>query len=105
MNAINPFAMASLKGNPDTLTLSEACKQEDFGTFVEAMEKEVINYKKEEHWEIIPADSMKLDKNGRRHKAIMAVWAFKRKQNPFEKITKYKVILNVHGGQTTEGQH
>ena len=48
---------------------------------------------------------MKLDKNGQRHKSVMAVWAFKRKQNSFGQIKKYKARLNVHGGQTTEGQH
>jgi hypothetical protein len=36
---------------------------------------------------------------------IMAVWLFKRKRNPFGVITKYRVHLCAHDGQTQKGVH
>jgi Reverse transcriptase (RNA-dependent DNA polymerase) len=35
----------------------------------------------------------------------VAIWSFKRKQNPFGEITKYKARLCCHGGQTLKGFH
>ena len=35
----------------------------------------------------------------------MAVWSFRRKQNTFGQITKYKARLNEHGGKTKEDIH
>ena len=72
---------------------------------MEEMTKEVADHEQEEHRDMIPADQIKRDKNGKRHKPVMTVWGFKRKINPFGQITKYKARLNVHGGQTKEGLH
>jgi hypothetical protein len=35
----------------------------------------------------------------------MAVWSFKRKQNPFSVITKYKAILCACSSQTLQGMY
>ncbi len=35
----------------------------------------------------------------------MGIWSFKRKRNPFGKITKYKERFCCHGGQTIKGVH
>jgi hypothetical protein len=105
LNYMHPLALLSARGDPDTLTLSEARKADDWPKFVEAMLKEVEDHESGQHWEITAQENIKRDVNGRQHKLVMAVWAFKHKRNPFGQSTNYKVRLNVHGGQTKEGVH
>jgi hypothetical protein len=46
-----------------------------------------------------------MQQTGYTGRVIMAVWSFKRKQNPLVVITKYKARLCAHGGQTVQGVH
>jgi hypothetical protein len=67
------------------------------------MEKEVSDHSERQHWQIFTRDEMK--RTGYNGRVIMAVWTFKRKQNPFGEITKYKARLCAHGGQTQKDVH
>ena len=50
LNYLHPLALLSTRGDPDTLTLSEARKAEDWPKFVEAMLKEVEDHEDGQHW-------------------------------------------------------
>ena len=38
----------------ETYTLREAMKEDDFSKFLEAMNKEMVDYEKNDWWEIVP---------------------------------------------------
>ena len=102
----SPLSFATTLVDSDTLTLSQAKKDPDWPKFVEAMQKEMAGHEMEDdpHWDIISVKDMKLV-NGVRPIPVNAVWAFKRKRDPLGTIIKWKARLNVHGGQTTHGDH
>ena len=78
----------------ESYTFKEMLKQEDQESFVEAMQKEIYDHTKREHWEIILRSEMPNDM-----KTIMAIWSFKRKRFPDGTLNKHKARLCAHGGQ------
>lgn len=93
---------ASIADN-DTMYLKQAMQQPDRDKFLEAMIKEIEDHTKRGHWRITSKEEMR--QKGYSHRPIMAVWSFKRKRDPFGRITKYKARLCCHGGQTIKGVH
>ena len=106
INSIHPlvhaFASTAATGDPDTMHLSEARKQPDWPKFREAMDKEVADFTKREHWELVPATIVdELKAKGVKFDVISAVWSFKRKRTPTGELIKHKSRLCAHGGQQT----
>jgi hypothetical protein len=102
-NIFHPLAYAATLGDPDTMTLAEAMKQEDKDKFIDAMEKEVHDHVTRKHWRIASRQTMR--NSGYKGRVVMAIWSMKRKRSPSGEITKYKARLCVHGGQTEKGVH
>jgi hypothetical protein len=102
-NEFHPLAYVASLANKDTMNFAEVMKQDDRDKFVDAMEKEVSDHVTRNHWKIYSCAQMR--KMGYTGRVIMAVWSFKRKQNPFGVVTKYKARLCAHGGQTRKGVH
>jgi hypothetical protein len=73
-------------------------KQEDRLDFVNAMEKEIDDHVRRDHWEIIPRSMMPKDM-----KTIMSIWSFKRKRLPDGTLNKHKACLCAHGGMQQWG--
>jgi hypothetical protein len=73
-------------------------KQEDRLDFVNAMEKEIDDHVRRDHWEIIPRSMMPKDM-----KTIMSIWSFKRKSLPDGTLNKHKARLCAHGGMQQWG--
>ena len=82
----------------ESYTFKEMLRQDDRQQFIEAMQKEIDDHTKREHWQIILRSSM--PKN---IKTIMAIWAFKRKRFPDGTLNKHKARLCAHGGQQQWG--
>lgn len=97
-NWLHPWTYVMSLANQDTLTFLAAMKQPDQDKFIVAMEKEVANHIKRNHWKIVTMDEMHC--TGHHKRPINAVWSFKHKCNPFRLIVKYKAQLCAHGGQT-----
>ena len=85
------------------MTLKQALQEPDADKFLLAMEKEVQDHVKRNHWKITTIADM--HKSGYQGKPIMAVWSMKRKRNPLGEIVKHKARLCAHGGQTIQGVH
>jgi hypothetical protein len=102
-NSFHPLAYAASLANKDTMNFGDAMRQDDRDKFVDAMEKEVTDHVKRNHWKIYSRQEMR--QTGYTERVIMAVWSFKRKRNPFGVITKYKARLCAHGVQTVQGVH
>jgi hypothetical protein len=73
-------------------------KQEDRLDFVNAMEKEIDDHVRRDHWEIILRSMMPKDM-----KTIMSIWSFKRKRLPDGTLNKHKARLCAHGGMQQWG--
>ena len=98
LNRIHHAVVASAKGDNDTYTLKDMFKQEDKGSFIEAMLKEVKDHEDRNHWTVLPRSSMPANT-----KTIMAFWSFKRKRYPDARVLKHKARLCAHGGMQTWG--
>ncbi len=98
LNSIHHAVLATAVGDNDTYTLKDMFKQEDKGSFIEAMVKEVQDHEARNHWTVTPRSSIPKDT-----KTIMAVWSFKRKRYPDGRVLKHKARLCAHGGMQTWG--
>ena len=74
-------------------TFRNAMKQEDKMSFVDAMEKEILDHKNGEHWSIVHHNTLP-----NKARPIKAIWSFKRKRNPDGELLKHKARLCAHGG-------
>ena len=72
-NILHHVYYAAKEAN-ESYTFKEMLNQEDRESFVEAIQKEIDDHTKREHWEIILRSEMPKDM-----KTIMAIWSFKRK--------------------------
>ena len=97
-NGILHHVYSAAKEANESYTFKEMMNQEDRGSFVEAMQKEIDDHTKREHWEIILRSDMPKDM-----KTIMAIWSFKRKRFPDGTLNKHKARLCAHGGQQQWG--
>jgi hypothetical protein len=97
-NSFLSHAYAAGKENNEVYTFREMLKQEDRDLFVDAMEKEISDHSRREHWEIIPRSLMPDDM-----KTIMSIWSFKRKRLPDGQLSKHKARLCAHGGMQQWG--
>ena len=97
-NSFMTHAFAAGKESNEVYTFREMLKQEDRLDFVNAMEKEIDDHVRREHWEIIPRSMMPQDM-----KTIMSIWSFKRKRLPDGTLNKHKARLCAHGGMQQWG--
>ena len=73
-------------------------KQEDKLSFVDAMDKEILDHKNGEHWSIIHCNTLP-----NKARPIKAICSFKPKQNPDGELLKHKARLCAHGGMQKWG--
>ena len=101
-NEILPHAMVSSvnSGDPDTMHYGDARKQPDWPEFQKAMAKEVNDFDRQGHWELVHKSKINFKKP---HDIISAIWSFKHKRTPSGELIKHKARLCAHGGQQTEG--
>ena len=86
--------------------LSEARRQPDWHKFKEAMDKEVDDFTKREHWKLVPFTVVdELKAKGIKFDIIQSVWSFKRKRTPTGELIKHKSRLCAHGGQQTSNTY
>jgi hypothetical protein len=87
--------------DPDTMYYHEAMAAPDRGQFLEAIIKEVNAHIENEHWELIPIESVP---DGT--KILDSIWSMKRKRDiKTQQVYKHKARLNIHGGQQEYGVH
>ncbi len=82
----------------ESYTFKEMLAQDDREQFVTAMQKEIDDHEKRNHWDIVLRSSMPKEM-----KTIMAIWSFKRKRFPDGTLNKHKARLCAHGGQQQWG--
>ena len=94
------FALVTDISSNESYTLSQAVKQDDWPSFVEAMAVEVKAHEDRGHWTMVPRSSLPLNA-----KPIKAIWSFKRKRFPDGRLNKHKARLCAHGGMQRWGQN
>ena len=98
LNNILHFCLHTDVSTNDTFTLSELLKQDNIRGFVEAMVKEVSDHESREHWEMFSRADMP-----KGCKTMLAIWSFKRKSYPDDRVLKHKARLYAHGGMQRWG--
>jgi uncharacterized membrane protein YfhO len=89
------FLAATAKGDPDTMYYHQAMKQEDSLQFKQAVQLKIDAHTTNDHWDVITQEEVPKD-----YKVLNLVWAMKHKRCIMSrKVYKWKVRLNVHGGQ------
>ena len=92
------MALLSEKENNESYTFGHMLKQPDAADFIHAMIKEADDHESRDHWDVVPCWEKPPDV-----KAILAIWAFKRKRFPAGRINKHKARLCAHGGMQKYG--
>ena len=69
----------------ECFTFSQAMKQDDKLSFVEAMEKEINDHESRSHWSIVHRDTIPA-----KAKPIKAIWSFKRKEHQMDRFSSLK---------------
>ena len=96
----NPMAFAAI-GNPDILYWDQAMKAPDRDKFIEAVGAELEGHERMGNFEPIPLDQVPTGT-----KLIDMVWSMRRKRRiNTQEVYKWKLLLNVHGGQQVHGVH
>ena len=96
----NPLAFAA-SDNPDILYLDQATKAPDRAKFVEAVRTKLDGHEKMGNNEPVP-----LTQVPKGTKLIDMVWLMRHKRRiKTQEVYKWKVCLNVHGGQQEHGVH
>ena len=93
------FVTQDISSN-EVFTFWQAMKEPDKAEFKEAMDKEIDDHTKREHWELVPRSSMPKGK-----KPIKSIWSMKRKRNPIGELLKHKARLCAHGGMQQWGEN
>jgi hypothetical protein len=91
-NYLHPLCFMLSLTNTDTLTFSQAMREDDAIEFLRAADAEVRDHEQRGHWERVLRSSMPTN-----HKAIPAVWAMKRKSRPDGTLLKHKARLCAGG--------
>ena len=73
-------------------------KQDDRNSFIKAMEKEIEDHEKRNHWKLVHRSTIPTGT-----KRIKAIWSFKRKRYPDGSLNKHKARICCHGGQQEYG--
>ena len=100
INQIHNYAFATELANNEVFTFTQAMRQDDRGLFLEAMEKEVQDHEKRDHWSLVLRSTIP-----RGIKTIQAIWSFKRKRFPDGTLNKHKARLCAHGGMQEWGEN
>ena len=95
-----PIAYAATD-NPDILYWDQAMKAHDRDKFIEAVGVELDSHERMGNYEPVP-----IDKVPKGTKLLDVVWSMRRKRHiKTQEVYKWKVRLNVHGGQREHGVH
>ena len=95
--------LAEIQG--DTMYFHQAMAQEDSGDFVEPVVKKVNGHIDNAHWKLVPIEPVHEDTDIL-PSIFLSVWSMQRKRILVtNEITKYKSLLNVHGGKQTFGEN
>ena len=102
INQFVPTSLASTLATNDVYTYGEMLRHppKEKKKFIEAMQEEIAAHVKRNHWTVIPKSEIPP-----KTKSIMAIWAFKKKRNPFGKVQKYKARLCARGGHQIWGKN
>ena len=68
-------------------------KEADAELFIAAMQKEISDNELHDHWSILKQSTIPYIWEN-----IQAIWSFKRKRFPDERLNKHKARLCAHGG-------
>ena len=98
LNSLHSMALLAEKEDNESYTFKEMLKQPDASEFIKAMMKESSDHETRGHWEVVPRYSKPSNV-----KAILAIWAFRRKRFPDGRINKHKARLCAHGGMQIYG--
>jgi hypothetical protein len=90
----NPISMAATL-DPDTMYYHVILNQPDKQQFIVAMEKDIEDHNKKEHWHLVRRSTLSPDT-----RILPSVWAMRRKRDlSTGKIFKWKARLNVDGSK------
>ena len=92
------MALLAEKESNELYTFGKMLKQPDAADFIHAMIKEADDHDSRDHWDVVPRWEKPPGV-----KAILAIWAFKRKSFPDGRINKHKAQLCAHGGMQQYG--
>ena len=73
-------------------------KQEEKMSFVDAMEKEILDHENGKHWSIVHRNTLP-----NKERPIKSIWYLKHKRNPDGEILKHKARLCAHRGMQKWG--
>ena len=92
LNALHPMALLSERENNESYTFGQMLKQTDAADFIHVMIKEADDHESRDHWDVVPRWEKPPDV-----KAILAIWAFKRKRFPMGALinTRHGYVLMV----------
>jgi hypothetical protein len=94
------MAMKSIH-DPDTMYLWEAKKEKDYPQFLEAMQKEIDDHTKREHWKLCKRSQVPSGAA-----VLPSVWSMKRKRRiSTREVYKWKARLTVDGSKQQYGKH
>ena len=94
------YALKSKSSDPDTLHLHEAMKEPDADRFVDAIIKEINGHSENDHWEVIPANSVPIGSS-----VLPAVWAMRRVRDLVTNgVRKFKARINLDGSKQVFGK-
>jgi hypothetical protein len=95
---IDPMSLLA-KNDKDTMYFDQAMNQHDIPQFIKAAIDEVATHQDNGHWEVVPISNVPENIT-----VLDAVWSMKRKLRLLtDEIYKWKVRLNIHGGQQELG--
>jgi hypothetical protein len=100
LNQIHNYALVTDIASNEVFTYTQAMRQEDRGSFVEAMIKEVQDHEERGHWILVLRSTIP-----KGVKTIQAIWSFKRKRFPDGTLNKHKARLCAHGGMQRWGEN
>jgi hypothetical protein len=96
----NPIAFhAEMMG--DIMYFNQALRQPDAKEFVNAVIKEINGHVENNHWELVPRDTVPEDAQ-----IVPSVWSMRRKRDlTTNDVKKHKARLNLHGGKQIYGMN
>ena len=98
MNEVHQLMYSTDISSNECFTFTQAMKQDDKLSFVEAMEKEINDHESRSHWAVVHRDTLPT-----KARPIKAIWSFKRKRAPDGSLLKHKARMCAHGGMQQWG--
>ena len=99
LNEVNPLSFLGATQDNESYTFRKFINQPDSGEFIKAMTKEIHDHTTNQHWKLVPRNSIG------KAKTIPAIWSFKRKRRPDGTLLKHKARLCIHGGRQVYGEN